>query len=193
MKADGVGIGAAEAIVGQKHGHNTGKKTIAPSTPHTSDNKYVSDMLASIEQADRTASTVSRKLQGMANLLNQLQGEKDDIVREQLARFFHVLRAFIREALHPTGDWSSDRILAGKNVNMTSVADGKVLAVKGENIVAAVGEIPSLTRPPTTESVQAVLESIGKAQKSVNKVRNNLSAARAHAARHGRESSGVTL
>ena len=88
----------------------------------------------------------------MSKILNQIGNEKNDIIREQLARFFNVLRAYIEEALHPTGDWSTDQIMSGKSIKVNRGADGTIIAVQGERITMGSLEISKLSEHQRTKS-----------------------------------------
>jgi hypothetical protein len=131
----------------------------------------------------------------MANVLDQIGNEKDDIIRAQLARFFNVLRAFIEEALHSTGDWSNDQIMSGKGINVNSGYNGTTIAVQGErmNLGSKRLNISELSKSPTSDDIEAMMQSIEKAQAGVKKLRNSLASARAQIAHHSTGSSEITL
>jgi len=153
------------------------------------DRKGVAGFSNSINRADQIAATIDQKLQIMIHVLNQMSSENDDIIRAQLARFFNVLKAFISEALHPTGDWSTDQILAGKSIH--GHVDDALIAAQGEKISSI--NINQLSKSPRNEDIQASLQNIKKAQASVKKLRNNLASARSQIAHHSNGSSVLTL
>lgn len=153
------------------------------------DRKSISGFSNSINRADQIAASVDQKLQVMINVLNQMSSENDDIIRAQLARFFHVLKAFISEALHPTGDWSTDQILAGKSIH--SHVDDTLIAAQGEKINSL--NINQLSKSPRNEDIQATLQSVKKVKASVKKLRNNLALARSQIIHHSKGSSAITL
>jgi|WetSurMetagenome_2_1015567.scaffolds.fasta_scaffold53308_2 hypothetical protein len=196
MKADEIGNRIYSDIVVSTHQSKPAKKINTAPVSQSSSNKSSVESTGSIERADRIAAKVSQKLQAMANVLDQIGNEKDDIIRAQLARFFHVLRAFIEEALHPTGDWSTDQILSGKGINVNSSDIGTTIAVQGErmNLGSKGLNISELPKSPTSENIEAMMQSIEKAQASVKKLRNSLTSARAQIAHHSTgSSSGITL
>jgi hypothetical protein len=193
MKADGIGNRIYSDIVASTHQSKFTKNIGTTSVSQFSNNKTASDLSAGIERADQIAVTVGRKLEVMVNLLDQLGSEKSDIVREQLARFFNIVRAFIQEALHPTGDWSTDRIMSGKSVNVNLGGNEAAFAVKGERITRGSLESHELSKSPNSDDMQAMMQNVAKAQTSVKKLRSNLASARAQIAHHSRGSSGITL
>lgn len=193
MKADGIGTRNVEAVIAPAQGHGTAKIKTNAVAAHALKAPLPDHVSPSLERADRIAATVGKKLDDMASLASQMESTQDDIIREQLSRFFNVLRAFIREALHPTGDWTTDRLVAGKGVAITSGGDGQELTVQGENLAATATSIPALTKASTKETIQAVMASIKKARGSVRKLRAGLATAKAHVSRQTGGSSGVTL
>lgn len=192
MKADGIGNRIYSDIVASTHQSKPAKNIKTTSVSQFSNNKTASDLSAGIERADQIAVTVGRKLEVMANLLDQLGSEKSDIVREQLARFFNIVRAFIEEALHPTGDWSTDRIMSGKNIKVDG-DNGASVAVQGERITMGSLEIHELSKSPNSDNIQAMMQNIKKAQTSVKKLRNSLASARVQIEHHSTGSSEITL
>lgn len=194
MKADGVGSKNYNDIVASTHQPKPAKTKTSPA-PVRSSIKSTWEIAASIEKADHIAEQVGKKLQVMSNVLNQLGNENDDIIRAQLARFFHVLRAYIEEALHPTGDWATDQILSGKSITVNSGDNSPTIAVQGERIDLgskglSIGELP---KSPKNEDAQVLMHNIKKAQDSVKKLRNNLASARVQIAHHSKGSSAITL
>lgn len=153
------------------------------------DRKSVSGFSNSINRADQIAASVDQKLQVMIHVINQMSTENDDIIRAQLARFFNVLKAFIGEALHPTGDWSTDQILAGKSIH--GHIDDALIAIQGEKMSS--NNINQLSKSPRNEEIQATLQSVKKVKASVKKLRNNLASARSHIIHHSKGSSAITL
>lgn len=192
MKADLIGmIVNVETIVGQTHGPKPVKKVNTTSASET--NKTTADLSVSIEQADRIAAKISQKLQDMSKFLNQIGNESNDIIREQLARFFNVLKVYIEKALHPTGDWSTDQIMSGKTLKVNIRADGACVVVQGERITMENLEIRELSKSPTSDDIEIMQQNIRKAQASVKKLRNNLSSARSQIAHHSKGSSVLTI
>jgi hypothetical protein len=191
MKTDLVGISNVETIVGQTHNPKPVKKVNTTSASET--NKTTADLSASIERADRIAVKVSQKLQDMSKFLNQIGNEKNDIIREQLARFFNVLKVYIEEALNPTGDWSTDQIMSGKTLKVNIGADGASIVVQGERITMDNLEIRGLSKSLTNDDIETMQQNIRKAQASVKKLRTNLASTRSQIAHHSRESNGLTL
>jgi hypothetical protein len=192
MKADGVGNRIYNDIVASTHQPKTAKKINSAPVTQSSSNKDSVESAVSIERADRIAAKVGQKLQAMANVLDQIGNEKNDIIREQLARFFNVLRAFIEEALHPTGDWSTDQIMSGKSIKEDG-DNGASVSLQGERITMGSLEIRDLSKSPTSENIQAMMQSIEKAQAGIKKLRNSLASARAQIAHHSTGSSEITL
>jgi CRISPR/Cas system CSM-associated protein Csm2 small subunit len=191
MKADGVGNRIYSDIVASTHQPKPAKTKTTPVSV-ISGSKNTSESSASIERADRIAAKVTQKLQAMANVLDQIGTEKNDVIREQLARFFNVLQAFIEEALHPTGDWSTDQIMSGKIIKVDG-DNGATVAVQGERITMGSLEIRELSKSPTNEDINAMLQNIKKAQTSIKKLRNSLAAARVQIAHNSMVSSEITL
>lgn len=182
-----------ESVIVPGHGHGTAKIKTHAIAAHALKAVLSDHVSPSLQRADRIAATVGKKLDDMASLASQMESTQDDVIREQLSRFFNVLRAFIREALHPTGDWTTDRLVAGKGVAIISGTDGQELTVQGENLAATATSIPALTKASTKETIQVVMASIKKARGSVRKLRAGLGSAIAHVSRQTGGSSGVTL
>jgi hypothetical protein len=193
MKAEGVGNRISDDIVGLTHNLKSAKKVKLPPVLTTSGNKVTVELAAGIERADQIAASVGKKLQDMSKLLNQIGKEENDIVREQLARFFNVLRAFIEEALQPTGDWSVDQIISGKSVTVDPGPSGVSIAARGEKITMGSLGIPEVPGSPKSEDVQVMMQNIRKAQAAVKKLRNNLATARAQLGHHSSRSSEIIL
>lgn len=193
MKADGVDTRILNDIFVSAHQPKLAKKIKTTSVSPPSINKVNMDSAGSIERADQIAATVSKKLQTMSNLLAQIENEQNDIIREQLARFFNVLKAFIDEALHPTGDWSTDQIFLGKSVNVNSGDNGVTVAVQGERVTTGNFNIRELSKSPANGDLQVMMQSITKAQTAVKKLRNNLASARSQIAHHSKGSAAITL
>jgi hypothetical protein len=193
MKADLVGISNVETIVGPTHGPKPVKRVNTPSVSQSATNKPTADLSAGIERADRIAAKVSQKLQDMSKFLNQIGNETNDIIRERLARFFNVLKVYIEEALHPTGDWSSDQIISGKTLKVNIGADGASIVVQGERITMDNLEIRELSKSPTNDDIETMQQNIRKAQASVKKLRTNLASVRLQIAHQSKESTGLTL
>jgi hypothetical protein len=194
MKADGAGYRIYNDISASTHQPKPPKTKSKPAQIN-SGIKSTPDIASSIERTDQIAARVNQKLQTMANVLNQMGNENNDIVRAQLARFFHVLRAYIEEALHPTGDWSTDQILSGKSVNVNPGENSTTIAIQGERMNLgskgfSIGELP---KSPTSEDIQGMMHNIKNAQASVKKLRNNLSSARSQIAYHSKGSSTLTI
>ena len=151
------------------------------------------NLLARIERADHIAASVSKKLEDMSKILNVIRNEQNDAIREKLARLFNVLRAYIEETLHPTGDWSTDQIMSGKTIEVNRGADGAIMAVHGERMTMGSLEVNKLSRTPTGEELETFQQYIQKAEASVAKLRNNLASARSQVAHLSKESNGLTL
>jgi septal ring factor EnvC (AmiA/AmiB activator) len=193
MKAGGVGVNNLETIVGPKHEPRTVKKIRTTTLTQSHSRKTASDLSSVIERADQTAVRIGQKLQEMSKLLNQIGNEKSDIIRQQLARFFNVLKAYVEEALHPTGEWSTGQIMSGKSIKVNIGADGASIVVKGEKIITDNAEISELSTTPTNEDLETMQQNIKKVQFSVRKLRDNLASARAQIAHHSKESNSLTL
>ena len=191
MKADGIGITIIDGIVGQTHYPRTVKKIKTISPLQSSSSKAANEPVKSIELADQIADDASKKLQEMSNLLNKIRDEKNDIIREQLARFFNILKVYINEALHPTGDWSTDQIMSGKSIKVGLGTDGASIVVQGERIDNR--KIRELSKSPTSEEVETIQQSIKNAQASAKKLRNNIASARSQLIHHLSKSSEIIL
>lgn len=193
MKADLTGLSNIDTIIGTTHGPKTVKKVIHARPARSTDSSLAVDLPSIIERADRKAAKVSQKLQEMVELLNQMKEEKNDIIREQLARFFNVLRAYIEEALHPTGDWSTDQIMSGKNIKVNIEVGGASIIVQGERIDFDKLGIRELSSAPTNEDLETLQQNIKKAHASLKSLRGNLASARHMMAHHAQGSGGLTL
>jgi hypothetical protein len=193
MKADLVGISNVETIVGPTHGSKPVKKVNTTSVSQSSKNQTTADFSVSIERADRIAVRVSQKLQDMYKFLNQIGNETNDIIRERLARFFNVLKVYLEEALHPTGEWSTDQIMSGKTLKVNIGADGASIVVQCERITMETLEIRELSKSPTSDDIETMQQNIRKAQASIKKLRTNLASARSQIAHHSKESTSLTL
>jgi hypothetical protein len=193
MKADLVGVSNIETIVGPTHSPKPVKKVNTTSASQSAPDKTTADFPASIERADRIAAKVSKKLQDMSKFLNQIGNETNDIIREQLARFFNVLKVYIEESLHPTGDWSTDQIISGKTLKVNIGADGASIVVHGERITMDNLEIREMSKSPTSDDIETMQQNIRNAQASIKKLRTNLASARSQIAHHSKESTGLTL
>lgn len=193
MKIDGVGISNPRTPVGPTHGLVSFRKAKTTSVCQASTNRTAADLLARIERADHIAANVSKKLHDMSKILNVIPNEQNDAIREKLARLFNVLRAYIEETLHPTGDWSTDRIMSGKTINVNRGVDGTIMTVHGEKITMGSLEINKLSRTPTGEELETFRQHIKQAEASVGKLRNNLASARSQAAHLSKESIGLSL
>jgi len=190
MKADGIGNRIIDNNVGKTPWltHVKSSKTTSASQPV---NKGTHGLVTNIEQADRITEDVNTKLEEMSKLLSRIRNEKDDIIREQLIRFFNVLKAYINEALHPTGDWSTDQIMSGKSIKIDLGADGTSIIVQGEKIYNT--EIREMSKSPTSEDIETMQQSIKNVQASANKLRNNIAFARSQIIHHSNKSSTITL
>jgi len=190
MKADGIGARGIDDIIGQTHvsKHVKNTKTTSVSQPVS---KGTHGLVASIEQTDQIAEDVSAKLEEMSNLLNQIKNKKNDIIREQLIRFFNVLKVYINEALHPTGDWSTNQLMSGKSIKIDLGVDGASIVVQGERIDNA--KISDLSKLPTSADIETIQQSIKKAQANTIRLRNNITSARLQIAHHSHKSSEITL
>lgn len=153
----------------------------------------LASLKSGIDYADQVAEKIGQKLQVMANILTQIDNEKDDFIRAQLARFFKVLQAFIDEALHPTGNQYSDRILFGKSVQVH--IDDSAIVVHGKriNLDSKGLNLNRLSKSQKNEDVHAIMPSITKVQASVKKLRSNLASARLQIMHHSNRSSTITL
>jgi hypothetical protein len=161
MNADGLGNCINRDTVFSMN-HRVYAKAKAKNLPKSSHSKDVAKPPISLEMADQMVEKVSQKLQVMTNVLNQICNEKDDIIRAQLARFFNVLRVFIDEALHPTGDWTTDQIMSGKTITVNLGDDGASITVQGERIAMASMEIRELQKAPTSEDMETMQQSINQ-------------------------------
>ena len=103
------------------------------------------------------------------------------------------MKAFIDEALHPTGDLATDRILAGKSVDIH--IDNTSITLQGIRIKleAQHSSLNELSKSPKTEDVHIMMQAIRKAQRDVKKLRINLSSARDQIAHHSKKTSSLTL
>lgn len=191
MKADGIGITIIDDIVGQTHYPRTVKNIKTTSPLQSPSSKAANEPVASIELADQIADDISKKLQEMSNLLIKIRDEKNDIIREQLARFFNILKVYIKEALHPTGNWSTDQIMSGKSIKVGLGTDGAHIVVQGERIDNT--KIRELSKSSTSEEIEAMQLSIKNAQASVKKLRNNIASARSQIIHHSSKSSEIIL
>jgi len=193
MKTGEVGNSILDDIVLSTHKLKPANRIEKTSISSPQSNNTNVLIATSIERIDQLASSISKKLQDMSNLLNQMESEKSDIVREQLAHFFNVLRAFIEEALRPTGDWSTDQIMSGKSFNV-SLGDNAVV-VQGERITidSRCFDIHELPESPTNNDIQTLRQNIEKALTRVKKLRNNLTSARAQIMHHSNGSSEIIL
>jgi hypothetical protein len=190
MKADGVGTRNIDDTIGQTHWQTIVKNSKAKSVSQNV-NKGAHGLITSIEQTDQIAEDVIAKLEEMSRLLNRTRNEKDDIIREQLIRFFNVLKVYINEALHPTGDWSTDQIMSGKSIKVDLGADGTSIVVQGERIDNM--EIRELSKSPTSEDLETMQQNIKDAQAIAKKLRNNIASARSQIIHHSNKSSEITL
>lgn len=165
----------------------------APATATRVDRRDSANLPEVFERVDQAAAKIDQKLTIMTKILNQINSEKDDIIRARLARFFNVLKAFIDEALHPTGDLATDRILAGKSVDIH--IDNTSITLQGIRIKleAQHSSLNELSRSPKTEDVHIMMQAIRKAQRDVKKLRINLSSARDQIAHHSKKTSSLTL
>jgi hypothetical protein len=193
MKADGIGITIIDGVIGAIHSQRPVKKIKITSASQFSSSKGAGELVASIEKADQISENLSKKLQDMSNLLNQIKNEKNDIIREQLARYFNILKVYINEALHPTGDWSTDQVMSGKTIKINLGADGASIIVKGERITMDNMEISELSKLPTSDDIETIQQNIKRAQDSIKKLRNNLASAISHIINHSNKSSAITL
>ena len=193
MKTGEVGNSILDDIVVSTHKLKPAKRIERTSILSPQSNNATVRLATSIERIDQLASSMSKKLQDMSNLLNQMESEKSDIVREQLAHFFNVLRAFIEEALRPTGDWSTDQIMSGKSI-CVSLGDN-AFVVQGERISidSKCFDIHELPESPTNNDIQTLTQNIEKALTRVKKLRNNLTSARAQITHHSTGSSEIIL
>jgi hypothetical protein len=71
--------------------------------------------------------------------------------------------------------------------------NGATVAVKGERITMDSLEIRELSKSPTNEDINAMMQNIKKAQASVKKLRNSLASARVQIAHNSMVSSEITL
>jgi hypothetical protein len=193
MNTDGVGIKVIDGFIGTNHSQRPVKKIKITSAAQSSSSKGAGELVASIEKADQISENISKKLQDMSNLLCQIKSEKNDIIREQLARFFNVLKVYINEALHPTGDWSTDQIMSGKTIKVNLGADGASIIVQGERITMDNTEIHELSESPTNNDIETMQQNIKKAQASIKRLVNNLTFARSQIGHHSNKSSAITL
>jgi len=191
MKADGVGTRNIDDAIGQAHWPRHDKKIKKTSALQSTRTKGAHEFTVSIEQTDQKLEDLSKKLQEMSNLLNKIRDEKNDIIREQLARFFNILKVYINEALHPTGDWSTDQIMSGKSIKVGLGTDGAHIVVQGERIDNT--KIRELSKSSTSEEIEAMQLSIKNAQASVKKLRNNIASARSQIIHHSSKSSEIIL
>jgi len=165
----------------------------APATATRVDRRDSANLPEVFVRVDQAAAKIDQKLTVMTKILNQINSEKDDIIRARLARFFNVLKAFIDEALHPTGDLATDRILAGKSVDIH--IDNTSITLQGIRIKleAQHSSLNELSRSPKTEDVHIMMQAIRKAQRDVKKLRINLSSARDQITHHSKKTSSLTL
>lgn len=192
MKADLSGLSTIDTIIGPRHGPKPIKKSKhAPSARSTEG--YTTNFASIIERADKIVAKINQKLLEMSKLLDQIRDEKNDIIREQLARFFNVLRAYIEEALRPSGDWSTDQIMSGKNIKINIGSDGASMVVQGERIDFDKLGIREMSLTPTSKDLETLQHNIKKAQTNVKKLRDNLVSARHLMVHHSQESDGFTL
>jgi len=140
----------------------------APATATRVDRRDSANLPEVFVRVDQAAAKIDQKLTIMTKILNQINSEKDDIIRARLARFFNVLKAFIDEALHPTGDLATDRILAGKSVDIH--IDNTSITLQGIRIKleAQHSSLNELSRSPKTEDVHIMMQAIRKAQRDVS-------------------------
>jgi len=193
MNTDGVGIKVIDGIIGATHSQRPVKKIKIISASQSSSSKGAGELVASIEKAYQISENISKKLQDMSNLLSQIKNEKNDIIREQLARFFNVLKVYINEALHPTGDWSTDQIMSGKTIKVSPGADGTSIIVQGERITMDNTEIHELSKSPTRNDIETMQQNIKKARASIKRLISNLASARSQIGHHSNKSSAITL
>lgn len=190
MKADGIGNRFIDDIVGQTHRPKHAKNTKMTSVSQTVSNG-THGRVTSIEQIDRIAEDVNTKLEEMSKLLSRIRNEKDDIIREQLIRFFNVLKAYINEALHPTGDWSTDQIISGMTIKINVGTDGASIILQGQRIDNT--KIGDLSKLSTTEDIEAMQQKIKKAQDSTKKLLNTIASAKSQTLHQSNKSSTITL
>lgn len=191
MKADLTGLSNIDTIVRTTHGPKTVKKAIHARPSRSIDASHAVPSI--IERVDQKTARVSQKLQAMAKLLNQMKEERNDIIREQLARFFNVLRAYVEEALHPTGDWSTDQIMSDKNIKVNIEVGGASIIVQGERIDFDKLGIRELSSTSTNKDLEVLQQNIKKAEASLKSLRSNLASARHLMTHHAQGSGGLTL
>jgi hypothetical protein len=193
MKADGIGNKIYDDSIVSTYTPKPVKRIKLLIAPALSDRSGNVELATSIERADKIAASVGQKLHEMAVLLRRMGNEKSDIIREQLAHYFNVLRAFIEEALHPTGDASTDRFLSGESFDVPSL--GVSGAIQGEKISPRTKllDISELPKNMKNTDIDFASNAIGRAQGDVHTLRSNLAKARAQIAHLSHGSSEITL
>jgi len=193
MSTEVTRITAAETIVGPKLGPKPIKKVAGKSVGQCSSQNTLTDLSEGIEKSGRIVVRIRKKLLDMSGVLGQISDEKDDIIREQLARYFNVLKAYIEEALRSTGDRWANEILSGRNIQVNTENGGASVVVRDETVNINSLVIPELSKSPTDSDLETAQQNINEAQVALNKLSINLAAVRATVAHYTKASTALVL
>ncbi len=184
MKADGIGNRSVEDNIRAVHRLRPIKKIETKSIFNSSDSTGTVELEANIEQTEQKIVDISEKLNEMSTLIDKIRNEKNDIIRQRLIRFFNVLKVYIDEALHPSGDWSINRFISGK-------ITGESAAAQEERI--DITKINKLSQTPTQEDIDAIQRNIKKAQTSAKKLLNTFAVAKSYVQHRSNTSSIINI
>jgi hypothetical protein len=198
MKIDRVERNIYEEIVAPSRQLKADQRNKTTSCPEVKVRDRLVQLSNNIERTDLAAGKINTKLNEMVRLLQQIEGEKDDIIRSRIAHYFNALKAFIEEALHPADDSFSGQLFAGQTIAVDIGGGEGNVTIQGEAIdIARSGhDISGLSENATSIQIHMFAEKIKSAQSKIKNLRNSLAAGRAHIAHitcHTKGSTELTL
>jgi hypothetical protein len=198
MKIDRVERNIYKEIVAPSRQVRADQRNKTTSTTEVTTRARLVQLSNNIERTDLTAGKINTKLNEMIRLLQQMEGEKDNIIRSRIARYFNALKAFIEEALNPADDSFSGQLFAGQTIAVDIGGCEGNVTIQGEAIDAGRNghDISGLSENATNIQVHMFAEKIESTQSKIKNLRNSLAAGRAHIAHitcHTKGSTELTL